>query len=36
MVEYRFYICNIRQLLGEPSSYGSLEGWIHCDEKREK
>ena len=33
MVECRFYICNLRQPLGEPSSCGSQKGWIHCDQK---
>ena len=33
MVECRLYLCNIRQLLGEPSSCGSQEGWIYCDQK---
>ena len=33
MVECRFYICNIKQLLGEPSPCGSQKGRIHCDQK---
>ena len=33
MANYRLHICNLIQPLGEPSSYGSKEGRIHCDYK---
>ena len=33
MAKCRFHICNLKQPLGEPSSCGSQEGWIHCDQK---
>ena len=33
MVECRFYICNIRQLLGESSPCGSQKGWIYYYQK---
>ena len=33
MAKCRFYICNLIQPLGEPSSSGSHEGWIHCGKK---
>ena len=32
MAECRLHICNLRQPLGEPSSCGSQEGWIQCDQ----
>ena len=33
MVKCKLYLCNIRQPLGEPSSCGSQEGWIHYDQE---
>ena len=35
MDECRIYLCNLRQLLGEPSSCGSQIEWIHGN-KNEK
>ena len=32
MIECRLYLCNLRQPLGEPSSCGSQERWIHSDQ----
>ena len=33
MAKFRFYICNLIQPLGEPSSCGSQERWIYCNQK---
>ena len=36
MAKCKLYICNLRKSLGEPSTCGSKEGRIHCDQKQEE